>query len=1120
MHENTGPKLTGKALEAHEYALARGADCHHCPIGPFLHQGPVPSTIVRNAKLAIIGEAPGIQECSHGENFFGPSGRVLDASLEMGGLDRKQCTVVNTIACRPPKGDFSEMEKALKAKHKAAVLRSEAGEGPDPGPLYLPSECCRPRLERDLQETNTNTYLAVGAQALKAVAGYFNLPYGKKRKHNKDDRPIVKSISQQRGHPVTTPEGQFLVASYHPAFAMREGSRQFMPAVRNDIARAAKIAVRGYVDWRDPKGIIDPDIETVEEISTLFVNRRVEVTLDIETDGLDPRKCNLRVVGLGAMIDGREVCIAVPFRHKNGDAWWDEQDELRAKKAVRYVLNRCELNGHNVVSYDSLVLLRLGFLDDRTKLFGDSLILDKNSDACDLPHRLEAVASRYFELPSWKISHDNDKYDGEQNEASFQDDLDYAQYNVKDVATTMRLMPCLRDRVIRCGSTKQYEIDKRLAPIFRDMGDLGLCYDMRRRRNIAEVLDAEISRREAIVKGIIWKSCGVDTFNVRSTAQIKQFLYDHKRLVPLLNTKGEEWAEGETASSSSGALLSLLAKGVDDETKAFIEAVLRFRAYEKQAATYSGRIAKEDDPKGTYKRGDLIQGLPIDWDDYRDIGYGVLPMLHATYRLSISSGRVSAAGGVQTIPEVSRVGVCYECLGTGEFNGSACKICWDKEAKRARYCLACGGLKDPSCPVCLGDGKTRAPMNLRAMFCAAPGHVLVGADFDALELRGMTAITQDKTFLRILNSLIDGKPIDPHMYNFCTLVCTSQTEIDKLYRDMVARGGKDNKEIKQLRGYAKVFCIAEDEPVLTDGGLIPIQDVKITDLLWDGIEWVTHQGVIYKGEQEVIEYEGLRATPDHQVWCEDGEKTTLQEAVREGRALARTGRGRNPIRFQRSPAQTRAKSLAKNHGTVKIYDILNAGPRRRFTVAGYLVSNCFSLFYGAFPDKVFSYMSTVRNKATGELEFPDLAKDPARGLAKCQFWYRNFMAVHPELTAYHLRMRRQAERDGHVSSPISGRRRFFPGGLNSPNMVYNHSNQALAGDFTNESTEKIVRLIPFREWSPLTGLNLQVHDFLGGQVPEDRVQEARLIFKENMTYHYADVSFTATPTSGRYWSEL
>lgn len=66
-------------------------------------------------------------------------------------------------------------------------------------------------------------------------------------------------------------------------------------------------------------------------------------------------------------------------------------------------------------------------------------------------------------------------------------------------------------------------------------------------------------------------------------------------------------------------------------------------------------------------------------------------------------------------------------------------------------------------------------------------------------------------------------------------------------------------------------CIGEGSPVLTDRGLVPIEKVQLTDKVWDGVEWVQHEGVVYKGTQSVIGLDNLVVTPDHLILTTEGD---------------------------------------------------------------------------------------------------------------------------------------------------------------------------------------------------------------------------------------------------------
>lgn len=67
-------------------------------------------------------------------------------------------------------------------------------------------------------------------------------------------------------------------------------------------------------------------------------------------------------------------------------------------------------------------------------------------------------------------------------------------------------------------------------------------------------------------------------------------------------------------------------------------------------------------------------------------------------------------------------------------------------------------------------------------------------------------------------------------------------------------------------------CLAEGTNVLTDNGIKLIEEVTLTDRLWDGSAWVAHEGLIAKGDKEVISVDSVEMTPDHKVFTEKGWK--------------------------------------------------------------------------------------------------------------------------------------------------------------------------------------------------------------------------------------------------------
>ncbi|MCL4399100.1 uracil-DNA glycosylase [Candidatus Parvarchaeota archaeon] len=62
----------------------------------------VPGEGMANAKLMIIGEAPGKYEDILGKPFVGMSGKFLNKYLELAGIDRSSTFITNSVKCRPP----------------------------------------------------------------------------------------------------------------------------------------------------------------------------------------------------------------------------------------------------------------------------------------------------------------------------------------------------------------------------------------------------------------------------------------------------------------------------------------------------------------------------------------------------------------------------------------------------------------------------------------------------------------------------------------------------------------------------------------------------------------------------------------------------------------------------------------------------------------------------------------------------------------------------------------------------------------------------------------------------------------------------------------------------------
>jgi len=134
-----------------------------------------------NAKVMLVGEAPGADEDRQGLPFVGVSGQLLDRMLAAIGLDRTAVYITNIVNWRPP-----------------------GNRQPTPQEI----ETCKPFIEKHIALIHPHILILVGGVSMKALLN------------------TNEGIMRLRGkwHPYVSPyikEPIKALATYHPSFLLR-----------------------------------------------------------------------------------------------------------------------------------------------------------------------------------------------------------------------------------------------------------------------------------------------------------------------------------------------------------------------------------------------------------------------------------------------------------------------------------------------------------------------------------------------------------------------------------------------------------------------------------------------------------------------------------------------------------------------------------------------------------------------------------------------------------------------------------------------------------------------------------------------------------------------------------
>ena len=149
------------------------------------HYKTVPGEGSANARVMIIGEAPGENEAKEGRPFVGKAGKLLTSIIEAAGWTRESVFIANILKCRPPGNR-------------------------DP----LPDEAanCRPYLDMQIKVINPEWILCFGRISSVYLLGH-----------------VPETTIGSLRHKTHEYQGRKVICTYHPSYLLRN------PAAKKDV---------------------------------------------------------------------------------------------------------------------------------------------------------------------------------------------------------------------------------------------------------------------------------------------------------------------------------------------------------------------------------------------------------------------------------------------------------------------------------------------------------------------------------------------------------------------------------------------------------------------------------------------------------------------------------------------------------------------------------------------------------------------------------------------------------------------------------------------------------------------------------------------------------------------
>lgn len=441
----------------------------------------VPPSGNLNAKIAVVGEQPGIQEIRARKPFIGPAGKAFDECLKLVKIPRNELYITNVI---------KDLDKPLKhyINLDSRGKYSISSEGYE----YIKE------LGEELSKVKPNVVIALGNVALIALTNRVG-------------------ITKWRGSVLESTLVPYLkvIPTFHPAtFIPPKFNYLNKPLICNDLMKAKEESEFPEIRRRERKICIKPSFDQ----AIYHLDYCYKVGLSGQIISMDIEVINGELDCISFAWSDCES-ISIPFRHQQGDYFTVEQELEIMKKVAK------------IIESEKIEKVGANFIFDLQFLFRKYGIVPRGSIHCtqiaqkiafpDFKAGLDFVTTMHTDIPYYK-------QDGKQwmklGAGSWEE---WWNYNGMDAIVPVEAISKQLKILEKQGNIETYNRQRRLIKPLMYMAEKGIKVDVTSMAEYKEKQQAELDRLAEELN----REVGYE-INYNSPAQLKDYFYNQLGLKP------------------------------------------------------------------------------------------------------------------------------------------------------------------------------------------------------------------------------------------------------------------------------------------------------------------------------------------------------------------------------------------------------------------------------------------------------------------------------------------------------------------------------------------------------------------------------------------------------------